>query len=72
MLLSLIYGEWIWGDNLGGLIAGTVVMGQVSGWQETEKTTKPHEPLEVEAMVLFVPVNEEYLGIKEDLSSRRN
>lgn len=44
-------------------------MGQVSGLQETEKMTNPHETLEAEAMVLFVSVNEEDLGIKEDLSS---
>lgn len=48
------------------------MMGEVSGWQETEKTAKPHETMGVEAMVLFVSVNEEYLGIKEDLSFRRN
>ena len=43
-----MYGEWIWGDNLGRLIGGAMIVGQVSGWQEIEKTMNTRETPEVE------------------------
>ena len=44
-----------------------------SEWMAGDRENKQtHMRLEVEAMVLFASVYEEYLGIKEDLSSRRN
>lgn len=42
----------MWGDNLGRLIGGAMILGQVSGWQETEKTMNTRETLEVEPAAL--------------------